>query len=70
MLASRLPWEPSEILSEVLDTVINRVKAQEMTPALLDSLARTAIMLNLEGEALADYTRDDWTPNYKGSSHL
>lgn len=70
MLASRLTWESEETLREVLDAVIKRVKLQEMTPALLDSLARTAIMLSLEGDALVEYTRTVWTPKYTGSSHL
>lgn len=70
MLSSRLTWEPREIIKELLEAIARRVPPRDLTPALLDSLSRTAIMLGLEGEDIVEYTRNNWTPNYTGRSHL
>lgn len=70
MLSSRLAWESEEILNEVLEHLVYKIKDKDMTPATLDAFARSAIMLGFSGSTLVDYARNEWKPSYEGQSHL
>src|SRR5699024_2380562 len=70
MLSSRLAWESEEILDEVVEHLVYKIKDKDMTPATRDALARSAIMLGFSGCTLVDYARKAWKPSYEGQSHL
>jgi len=72
MVKARLPREPDEILDELVKAIAHKSErsSKAVTPAVIDSLARHAIMLRLTGEELKDYAWKGWEPHYEGQSHL
>lgn len=70
MVESRLPKESPEILEELVEIIELRCGEKPITPAVIDSLARHAIMLGLAGSSLAEYARKGWEPHYEGESYL
>lgn len=72
MVKARLPLESDEILDELVAAIKAKSESHQkhITPAVIDSLARHAIMLRLSGEALKDYAWKSWEPHYDGQSHL
>lgn len=70
MVASRLPNESEETVKQLITAIEEKVGDKTVTPAVIDSLARHAIMLKLDGEALLDYAVNDWEPHYEGLSYI
>lgn len=70
MIASRLPNESDETLKKLSEILRQKTEGTVLTPAIVDSLARHAIMLGLTSKSLVSYARNDWEPNYEGESHI
>ena len=72
MVKNRLPKESETNLESLLDVIREKCEKAEkiVTPAVIDSLARHAIMLRLQGEELLKYARKDWEPYYEAESHI
>lgn len=72
MVKNRLPKESDELIERLLKLIEEKASAAQkvVTPAVIDSLARYAIMLRLSGEELLKYAQVKWEPFYDGKSHL
>ena len=72
MIRKRLSGETDALLEELLQIIEEKVGAtgKIITPAVIDSLARHAIMLRLTGAELKNYAKNDWVPYYEGHSYI
>lgn len=72
MVKNRLPKESETNLELLLEVIREKCEGAKkiITPAVIDSLARHAIMLRLNGEGLLKYSREVWVPYYETESHI
>lgn len=72
MVKSRLPKETDGLIEKLLKLIEEKSSAAQkpVTPAVIDSLARYAIMLRLSGDELLKYAQEKWEPFYDGKSHI
>lgn len=70
MVLSRLPKESAETVDALVEIIREKSETRAVTPAVIDSLARHAIMLRLKGKKLVSYARTGWEPHYEGEDYL
>ena len=70
MLSSRLPGESAATIQGLVETIESKVEDDQVTPALVNGLARTAIMCRLTSEELLAYAQEHWQPSYEVGSYL
>lgn len=72
MVKARLPRESDEIIDALVGAIKQKseLHGKKVTPAVIDSLARHALMLRLTGEELKGYAEDSWEPHYEGQSYI
>lgn len=70
MLSARLPLEDELTISALVKVIRMKMEGKTITPAVVDSLARHAIMLGIEGDELITYASKEWEPHYDGASYI
>lgn len=70
MVLARLPEETPEHVQELVEIIREKSAGKTVTPAVIDSLARHAIMVGLTGEELVFYADEVWEPHYEGGSYI
>lgn len=78
MLRSRFPDESSDVLVRIMEVIESKVNASNkpkkggsrVTPAVIDSLCRHALMLDLSGEHIIAYAENKWEPYWEGADYI
>lgn len=71
MLGSRFPDESEDVLLQIMETIESKFEdLTKVTPAVIDSLCRHAIMLDLHGEDIVTYAQTRWEPSWEGESYI
>lgn len=70
MVLARLPEESPENVQELVEIIREKSSGKAVTPAVIDSLARHAIMVGLTGDELVFYADEVWEPHYEGGSYI
>lgn len=70
MVLARLPEESPENVQELVEIIREKSATKAVTPAVIDSLARHAIMVGLTGDELVFYADEVWEPHYEGGSYI
>lgn len=70
MLSTRLPREDELTIAALVKVIHQKMAERTITPAVVDSLARHAIMLGIQGDELITYASKEWEPHYDGASYI